>query len=272
MSREFPGKFLDARRSKAGVFLAMTLIFGSWPGFVLAEGAQLKYSANHWLKSLPTPPGDIDLAELSCPDIRAFPGRIQAVIEQARQLAGEEVAGEALAAELMTRGNMALMREWAEMEQRRLMGATGLNPRERIQAREDLNSLQRELRDALNRLGEGLPGCELDEKRGVDDVECRERHQRTMDARAERAYNNYLEAVQGPLRVMRRELEMLLGQEEAIIHVESRSDAPAMRRYLMHQRIGLLELLRDYARERGNTCVYPDWQRKEASRASNAPE
>lgn len=245
----------------SGLFFLAVMLWGS---VLFGLGAPLKYSAMHWLKSIPAPPPDVAVAEASCPDIRAIPARIDAARAEAVQLAGNEVDGERLAQELMNRGNIALMQEWAQMEQQRLMAGSGPQPLKRFEAMTELEDLRRELRSSLGRVGDGLPACHVDEKRGIADTECIEKNNRSIQERTTKAYNNYLQAVQGPLLKLRKEVKRLIEQELSIAHVESRTDAPGMHTYLMHQRIALLDVVRDYARERGNACVYPDWQKKEA--------
>lgn len=229
----------------------------------LTVGAPLKFSPSHWLKNLPAPPPIVSEAETICPDIRAMSARIEAARKEAEKLAGDGMDMEQLVSELMMQGNIMLLKEMAMMEQGRHLSGGGPQPLKRQQAMTELNELRRELRTALGRVNEGLPACHVDEKRGIEDAECIKKNNRTVNERTDKAYNNYLHLIQSPLLKLHNETERLIAMEESIIRVESGSDSPEVHRYLLQIRAGLLDVVRDYARERSNTCVYPGWQKKE---------
>lgn len=239
------------------------LVIMMWSSTAFALGAPLKFSPSHWLKSIPAPPPNVSEAEAVCPDIRAMPGRIEAARAEAEKMAGSEMDLERLTSELMARGNIMLLQEMFKMEQQRHLSGGGPQPLKRHQAMTELDDLRKELRSALNHVGDGLPACHVDEKRGIFDIACIEKNNRTIAERTVRAYNNYLHGVQGPLLKLRKETRRLIEMEESIVRVESQTDSLGVHQYMLQQRIGLLDAVRGYARERGNTCVYPDWQKKE---------
>ncbi len=240
--------------------------YASSEGGRFAVGAPLKFSPSHWLKNMPAPPPNVAVAEAVCPDIRAMPARIEAARIEAEKSAGDGMDMEQLVPELMMRGNIALLQEMTRMEQERHLSGGGPQPLKRQQAMTEMEELRRELRTALGRVTEGLPACHMDEKRGTSDTACIEKNNRTVSERIDKAYNNYLHLIQGPLQRLRNETGRLIAMEESINRVESGSDSPAVHRYMLQKRVGLLDVVRDYARERSNACVYPDWQKKKAQR------
>jgi hypothetical protein len=248
-------------RFASGGLLFLVVVL--WSSTIFALGAPLKFSPSHWLKAIPAPPPDLSVAEAICPEVRTFPERIEAARAEAEKIAGDEMNMERLIPELMQRGNIMLLQEMAMMEQHRYMGGGGPQPLKRQQAMTQLDELRQELRSHLNRVGDGLPTCYMDEKRRVADTACIEKNKRTINERITKAYNNYLHAVQGPLLKLRKEAEGMTGMEGAIVQVESKTDSLEVHKYMLQQRIGLLDVARDYARERSNACVYPDWQKKE---------
>ncbi|MFU8769759.1 MAG: hypothetical protein ACNA7H_08500 [Desulfotignum sp.] len=250
-----------------GFFFALPPVQAGMKGVPapLADGAPLKFSPSHWLKNIPAPPPNVSVAEDVCPDIRAMPARIEAARIEAEKSAGDEKGMEQLAQELMMRGNITLLQEMARMEQERHLSGGGPQPLKRQQAMTELDELRRELRTALGQVNEGLPECHIDEKRGIEDTACIEKNYRTVSERIDKAYNNYLHLIQSPLLKLRKETERLIAMEESINRVESGSDSPEVHRYMLQIRVGLLDVVRDYARERSNTCVYFDRQKKRDS-------
>ncbi len=259
------------RWAAAGLVLIL-MVF--WTSPLLAVGAPLKFSASHWLKNIPAPPTGVHVAEAICPDVRAMPMRIGAAEAEANELVGDGApAMEAMVVDMMRGGyasmrEMTILRELADLERERHAGSRGFQPERQFRAKNTLEELRRELDQALRRVGDGLPACASgDEKRGlVVDAACLEANRRTVEERTVRAYNSYLHQVQEPLSVLRKEVLQHIGTEDSIRQIESQTESALVHNYLLSIRAGLLYVVRDYAGERSNTCIYPDWQQKEAQR------
>ena len=261
-----------ARRFSCAGLMFILIVLWSSPS--LAVGAPLKFSASHWLKSIPAPPTDVHVAEAICPDVRAMPMRIGTAEAEANELVGDGApAMETMVVDMMRGGyasmrEMTILRELADLERERHAGSRGFQPERQLRAKNTLEELRRELDQALRRVGDGLPACSTgDEKRGFTvDAACLESNRRTVEKRTVRAYNSYLHQVQEPLSVLRKEVLQHIGTEDSIRQIESQTESALVHDYLLSIRAGLLYVVRDYAGERSNTCVYPDWQQKEAHR------
>jgi hypothetical protein len=96
----------------------------------------------------------VAVAEASCPDIRLMPAMIDTARAEGEQLPCDEIDSQHLAQELMTRGNIALMQEWAQMEQQRLMAGGGPQPLKRFKASIELEDLRKDLRSSLGQVGD----------------------------------------------------------------------------------------------------------------------
>lgn len=250
------GKYSCARRvtcSVAGFIIVWAvLVLGS--DFAGASDVQLKYSPRHMMNSIPHLPSDLVEARIACSGIREMAGTIDNRRSEAERIAGDDVNMEKLVAEIMARGNIQLLQEVMEMERTRVM-AGAMGPAMPRTSQQQLDDLSREFTAALNRVGEGLPLCHMDEKAGEIDRACIERNNRTIRERQIRAANTYLHGVQTPLMEMQKETRSHIEAEEAIMRVESGTESSEIRALMMQHRIVLIDMVRGYIRNPLGVCV-----------------
>lgn len=237
------------------IIVCAALVLGTH--FAGASDVQLKYSPRHMMNSIPHVPSDLVEARIACAGIRDMAESIDKRRSEAERAAGDDVNMEQLVAEIMARGNIQLFQEVMEMERARVM-ADAMGPAMPRTSQQQLDDLSREFTTALNRAGEGLPACHMDEKAGEIDRACIERNNRTVRERQLRAANTYLHGVQAPLMEMQKETRGHIEAEEAIMRIESGTESSGIRALMMHHRIVLIDMVRGYISHPLGVCVNID--------------